>query len=59
MGFKLCLAIPTHDNRVYYEFMKSFTAVILYSEFFKYMFGHDKVFYLYLSVMSVLYKQDI
>ena len=22
--------IPTHDNRVYYEFMKSFTSIILY-----------------------------
>lgn len=30
MSFKLCLAIPTHDNRVYYEFMKSFTSIIMY-----------------------------
>ena len=27
---RLCLAIPTHDNKVYYEFMKSFSSVILY-----------------------------
>jgi len=27
---KLCISIPTHDNRVYYEFMKSFTATVMY-----------------------------